>query len=532
MKTICYYLLAIILSCGLVSCDTIHLPSNFKGFPVSEIRNVAFDNGDRSLSEVAPPDVIQKLARIIDKYQPQVAIVSPRSNLTVKDTTVEVKVAVEDYPLFKDDRSGIGPHLNLILDNEPYTEIYNLEEPIILQNLKPGTHTIRLLAETPWHESFKNPEAYAQTSFNILTETAENKSDRDLPLLTYNQPYGVYSTEPILLDFYLTNVNLNDWQVRATINEQSFIIDEWQPIYLEGFQEGNNLIQLELLDGNGEVIENEFNQPIHLITYDRTSSQQDTLAQLVTNKISFDEAVAIATQNYYIQPVGEPEEVETITEELSIEAPAEEEIKTIEEVEEPVVQELPEESPLETTEEVITEEETVEEIEEEIKEPTQETSEEISNEEIEETAVTDKIKEAMQKAQEKPIEETEVEVITPEITTEAIPEATIEPQELDNQEIPAKYFPNDNDVSTNSVIEETTSLNTENTKTLKDVTEIPVPEKIRSVETQEDVVAPDTEESDTITIEIPKPKKLKVPQWWKNLVSNLQQRFNLNGSNN
>jgi hypothetical protein len=493
MKTICL-IIAIALSLGLASCDRIDLSSGIKGFSVPELKNVRFDNSSNLVAEVAPPNLISQLDTTIEKYQPQVAIVSPRSQATVQDTTVEVSLTVKDYPLFKDDRLGLGPHLNLIVDNEHYADIYDLDEPIIIKDLKPGTHTVRVLAEKPWHESFKNQEAFAQTTFDVLTETQDNNPNSELPFLTYNQPDGVYTAEPIMLDFYLTNVNRDDWQVRAKVNGESFTIDEWQPFYLKGFQEGNNLIELELLDSKGEVIENVFNKTIRLITYVRASTEDDTLAQLVSNKIPFAEAVAIAEPNYYIQPVGEPEEVETITEDLSLEAPSEEGIS------EPSIEAPSEEDVSEPS----------------IEDNTSETVEEKITEDLE----TEAKEEAIEKVEETPVIKTEKEITTSKTTSD--------PQELARQEIPAKYFSNDDNIATTSTIEETTFPPQDQIEVPEKVTEIPVTEEIRiveTVETENNAIA-NTKKPDTITIKIPKPK-LKVPQWWKNLIANFQQRFNV-----
>ena len=98
--------------------------------------------------------------------------------------------------------------MNLIVDNEPFQAIYNIDRPITIKNLAPGSHTIRAFAVTPWGESFKNEGAYAQTTFNVLTETNDNRPDFSRPLLTYNSPTGTYGAEPLLLDFYLTNAPL------------------------------------------------------------------------------------------------------------------------------------------------------------------------------------------------------------------------------------------------------------------------------------------------------------------------------------
>jgi hypothetical protein len=484
MKTISL-IIAIALSLSLVSCNKIDLSSGIGNFPVPELKNVRFNNSNNNLAEVAPPQVITQLENTIEKYQPQVKIVSPRSNITVQDTTLEVSITVENYSLFKDDRLGLGPHLNLILDNEHYTEIYNLEEPIIVKNLKPGTHTLRVLAEKPWHESFKNPEAFAQTTFNVLTETEDNHPNSELPLLTYNQPSGVYTAEPIMLDFYLTGIKTNDWQVRAKVNGESFTVDEWQSFYLKGFQEGNNLIELELLDRNGQLIDNTFNKTINLITYAGASTEDNTLAKLVSNQIPFAEAVAIAQPNYYIQPVGKPEEVEitteTITEDSSLKAPPDE----------------------------ITSEPSVED-------NTAETVEEIVTENFEAETQANNQEETVEKIKERPVVETEKEITISETTRDA--------QELAKQEIPAKYFKNQENAATSSITEltEETTIPKEDRE---EITNLPVLTDFSNVETKDEITVSE-QKPDTITIEIPKPK-LKIPQWWKNLVANFQQRFSI-----
>ena len=139
---------------------------------------------------------------------------------------------------------------------------------------------MRVFAARPWHESFKNAGAYAQTTFHIFTKTQHNNPDPTLPLLTYSRPKGTYGAEPILLDFYLTNAplhlaatedNIADWRIRCTINEQSFVLDSWQSVYLKGFKPGKNWVKLEFIDGQGNTVENVFNSNIRTITYDLES---------------------------------------------------------------------------------------------------------------------------------------------------------------------------------------------------------------------------------------------------------------------
>jgi hypothetical protein len=321
IKTICFYLLLIYLLWGLFSCGKLPIGDRFEANKNINTEFISAKGAVGKLAEVPPPKIIRDLSRSLEQYQPQVGIVSPKANATFNDTTISVNLQVKDLPIFKDKELEMGPYLNLILDNQPAQAVYNPEEPIILENLAPGTHTLRVFASRPWHESFKNEGAYAQTTFHILTKTNDNNPDPALALLTYSRPNGTYSAEPIMLDFYLTNAPLHqiaqqksddeikDWHIKVTINGESFIVDDWQAIYLKGFQKGNNWIQLELIDEDGNNIENAFNNTVRVIAYD--PKNKDTLAKLVEEKISLDDALAIVDPDYRVKTVTVPEIIET-----------------------------------------------------------------------------------------------------------------------------------------------------------------------------------------------------------------------------
>jgi hypothetical protein len=328
MKTVRTIIFILVLSC-LIGCEQLRV-DNYTSYPQGDwtipslrdrpnkIKSTSIANS--KLAEVTSPQIIQELKQELVQYSPGVRIIEPKKETTFNQTDVTLKLAVEDLPIFQDDRLHLGNHLNLIVDNEPFQSIYSVDEPIIIKNLAPGTHTVRVFAVSPWGESFKNDDAYAQTTFNVLTQTNANQPNTDLPLLTYNSPTGTYGAEPVLLDFYLNapnqainsdspnNSENQQWQVKATINGTSFMIEDWQPYYLTGFEPGDNWIQLELIDQSGKTIENTFNNTVRMFNYD--PQQQDTLAKLVTNQISLNDAQSIVKQSYYIQPVETPEIVE------------------------------------------------------------------------------------------------------------------------------------------------------------------------------------------------------------------------------
>ncbi|MGB0564229.1 MAG: hypothetical protein ACPGVO_20875, partial [Spirulinaceae cyanobacterium] len=129
-----------------------------------------------------------------------------------------------------------------------------------------------------------------------LSRDRNHQPDPNLPLLTYNSPQGRYSAQPLLLDFFLSNAPLrwaepdaiaavnNSWRIQVTVNDQSFLLDDWQSLYLEGFKPGLNWVKLEFIGANGQPIDNVFNNTVRIVDY---QPDQDTpLAALITNAIA------------------------------------------------------------------------------------------------------------------------------------------------------------------------------------------------------------------------------------------------------
>jgi hypothetical protein len=265
----------------------------------------------KQFSEVSPPSVIQTLRPTLETYQPQVTIITPKPDEVFQDNKVTASFQVKDLPIFKDPQWQLGPHLQVILDNQLYIPVYDLNQPLVLPDLSPGTHTLRVFASRPWYESFKNEGAYAQTTFHIFTKTDDNNPASSLPLLTYSRPQGNYGAEPILLDFYLTNAPLHlvakenakdefsDWRIRCTINGESFIFDRWQAVYLKGFKPGQNWVKLEFLDNQGNAVKNAFNTTVRLITYQPKG--KDTLSRIIRGELTADEVRGIVDPNYTVK---------------------------------------------------------------------------------------------------------------------------------------------------------------------------------------------------------------------------------------
>jgi len=370
------------VSCGNQGSDRLDIPN-----PTFEVSTPRKRQPAPKITEVSPPEAIQKLRPILETYQPQVTILNPQPNQTLQETALILKLDVQDLPIYQDPNLALGPHLEIILDNQPYTTLYDLSEPVTFTNLNPGTHTLRVFATTPWGESFKNEGAYAQTTFHVFTPTEDQIPNPNLPLLTYSNPISTYGAQPILLDFYLTNAPLHvvaqenpddeilDWRIRASVNGEEFILDRWEPLYLKGFDPGNNWVKLEILDELGNPIHNVFNTTARLVTYDPSAT--DSLSQLIRGEVSAEVAQGTVDPDY-IAPttavpeteIVEPQEEQVETEEL---------LEEILEVEEEILEETEAEEPLPETsavEEAVEEEEVPETpaVEEPIETPEEEES--------------------------------------------------------------------------------------------------------------------------------------------------------------
>ncbi|MGB3787388.1 MAG: hypothetical protein WA949_05210 [Phormidesmis sp.] len=349
--------------CLLLSWSLLGCASQSRQIRLVELPDIPGDREVRRLSgpisEVAPPAIFSDLAKLLPNQQPQVAIASPKQNQVIEDTHLDVKLNLQNFSIYKDKNTELGPHLQILLDNQPARSIYSLEDTLTFEDLMPGSHTLRVIAVQPWGESFKNETAYAQTTFHVFAKTGENTPNPDLPLLTFVEPQGTITAEPVLLDFYLTNATLHllaqenakdelpDWKIRGTVNGKSFVFDQWRPIYLKGFEPGKNWLHLTLIDEQGDPIENAFNSTVRVIDYDPT--RLDTLAKLVRGELPLQQVGQIVDPTY--QPPTEealPDEPETVetdkvetdkveaeplveesdTEELETEAPETEEVKT------------------------------------------------------------------------------------------------------------------------------------------------------------------------------------------------------------
>lgn len=259
--------------------------------------------GAQMLAEVARP---QKIADMMkergeqDAAAPTLKVIEPRDGATGAASTVKIKLEIsgdlKGYKPSKDMTTGMGNHIHVILDNQPYEAYYNLDNEFELRNVADGEHTLRFFPSRPWHESYKTDGAFQMIKFNVRngaananqptttnagntmandnpSPTPEGKDmasstasavDAKKPLLTYSRPKGEYKgadADAIMIDFWLSNAKLQaaggEYRARYSVDGGEFkFIDEWKPIWLSGWTNGKHTIKLELVDKDGNLVDN------------------------------------------------------------------------------------------------------------------------------------------------------------------------------------------------------------------------------------------------------------------------------------
>lgn len=236
-----------------------------------------------------------------DSASPTLKIVSPAEGSTITSSTVPVKLELsgdlKGYAPGMNPETKMGNHIHVILDNQPYEAYYSIDDgPFELRNVADGEHTLRVFASRPWHESYKNDGSFQIVKFTVKNgnantdqpattnsgqqmsnanagPTPEGKAmqastagavDASKPLLTYSRPKGDYKeadADPIMIDFWLANAKLSgdggEYRVRYSVNggEPKFI-EKWAPLWLQGWTAGKHTIKLELVDKDGNAVDN------------------------------------------------------------------------------------------------------------------------------------------------------------------------------------------------------------------------------------------------------------------------------------
>jgi hypothetical protein len=177
-----------------------------------------------------------------------------------------VLVFIDDHEPFEIYKSFVDA-----LDNNNLYYNWTLNQ-VIPFSLKEGFHVIRAFPARSFGEGLKGPGRFAVRRFYVGERKAYLDVDLCAPYLTYNEPLESLTYcphQPILLDFYLTNIQLSQdgYKVRVTIDgDITRILTQWVPYYIYGIPSGRHTIELELINEKNEVAPGAFNKVKRTIT--------------------------------------------------------------------------------------------------------------------------------------------------------------------------------------------------------------------------------------------------------------------------
>ncbi|MDP7998627.1 MAG: hypothetical protein RAK19_03045, partial [Synechococcus sp. SP1 MAG] len=222
------------------------------------------------LQEVAPPGAVQQLREKLQRYQPNLRLVTPTDNSVINADTVELILDVKNWPISRDDQLGLGPHVVVQIDNQPPRQLHELEAnrvSVMLNDLAPGSHRFSAWAAYPWGEAVKTPGANLQGRFHLWQRMEGTQPGSNAPWLVPVTNSADPALQPLLLDWLIWNAplqNLRDgdgrWRLRLSVDGDSFLVDHQEALWLKGNSSSRgNLVQMELLNGVGEPITPEFN---------------------------------------------------------------------------------------------------------------------------------------------------------------------------------------------------------------------------------------------------------------------------------
>ncbi|MEK7255698.1 MAG: phosphopeptide-binding protein, partial [Bacteroidota bacterium] len=156
-----------------------------------------------------------------------------------------------------------GQHIHLIVDDSPYVAKY---VPVFDHKIADGDHFICSFLSRSYHESLKHKAASRVQKVSVKNGGFTKTEDVKDPMLFYSRPKGAYvgkaETDKVMLDFYLANaeLGLGKYTVKVEVNsDTTFLVDKWQPYYIEGLPMGDNKIKLTLIDREGTTIETPLN---------------------------------------------------------------------------------------------------------------------------------------------------------------------------------------------------------------------------------------------------------------------------------
>ncbi len=180
-----------------------------------------------------------------------------------KGARVEVKVTVENFETFKDEATGKGQHVQLVLDGRALSDWFDTSKPWIFPALAKGTHNLLAFVQRPWEESIREAGAFAAVTFVVGEKDGKPAFDPAQATITINAPRGkVKKAEAakIFFDYFVTGCGVGpatDAEACQVIyrldQEPQKVLTAWAPVILENVAVGKHSLVVALYKGEKRI---------------------------------------------------------------------------------------------------------------------------------------------------------------------------------------------------------------------------------------------------------------------------------------
>lgn len=180
-----------------------------------------------------------------------------------KGARIEVRVSVENIETFKDEATGKGQHVQLVLDGRALPDWFDTSKPWVFPALPKGTHNLLAFVQRPWEESIREAGAFASVTFVVGEKDGKPAFDPAQPTVTLNAPRGKFKkaeAATVFFDYYVTGCKVGPateaeaCQVVYRLDQEpQKVLTAWAPHVLENVPVGKHSVVVALYRGEKRI---------------------------------------------------------------------------------------------------------------------------------------------------------------------------------------------------------------------------------------------------------------------------------------
>ncbi|HYN44073.1 MAG TPA: hypothetical protein VE129_20010, partial [Thermoanaerobaculia bacterium] len=180
-----------------------------------------------------------------------------------KGARVEVKVTVENFETWKDEATGRGQHVQLVLDGRALPDWFQTDKPWIFPALAKGTHTLLAFVQRSWEEAIREPGAFAAVTFHVGEKNGKPAFDMAQPAVSVGGPRGKFKkaeSAKIVFDVYVTGCKVGPatdpeaCQIVYRLNQDpQQTLTAWAPAIWENVPVGKHSYVVALYKGEKRI---------------------------------------------------------------------------------------------------------------------------------------------------------------------------------------------------------------------------------------------------------------------------------------